>query len=264
MSTASVIVFIVVLLGVLVSYAFVQQTVQTKREQRLRLVTALKSRSRTFKFMLNGFPDGFLSKELKLLVQRSLADVSEQLSRLEPKDPQYLQDLQLMNTQMIETQRQAARSQPPILENPQQIKDVRAALEELNKYIYKLEAKQTLPRNQATTMKNQVRSLALQVSVDGHCLNGKQARQAGKVKLAAHYYNLAASLIKRESKSEALKPRLVTIQQTLEALNKRLQEEQDMSPLSDKEQAEAENMEDEWDKFSTDKEDIWKKKNVYD
>ncbi len=264
MSTASVIVVIVVILGVLVSYTFVHQTVQTKREQRLRLLTALKSRSRTFKFMLNGFPDGFLSKELKLLVQRSLADVSEQLSKLEPKDPQYLQDLQLVNTQMMETQRQTSRPESPMLENPQQLKDVRAALEELNKYIYKLEAKQTLPRNQAAAMKNQIRTLALQLTVDGHCLNGKQARQAGKVKLALHYYDLANSLIKREAKTEALKPRLIKIQQMLEQLNQRMQEEQDLSPLSEQEQAEAEDVENQWDKFSSSKEEVWKKKNIYD
>ncbi|MFL0799952.1 MAG: hypothetical protein K6L80_05865 [Agarilytica sp.] len=264
MSTASIIVIIVILLGVLVSYAFVQQTVQAKREQRIRLTSALKSRSRSFKFMLNGFPQGFLTKELKILVQRSLADVCEQLSKLDPGDPSHLQDLQIVNSQMAETQRQAPVSAPPTLDNPQQIKDVRACLEELHKYIYKLEAKQTIPRNQAQVFRNQIKALSLQVSVDGHVLNGNQARQAGKTKLAIHYFDLAQNLIVRESKSDVMKKRLDQIKAIVAQLKERLTDEEQSAPISAEDQDQAEEVQGEWDKFSSDQEDIWKKKNVYD
>ncbi len=264
MSTASIIVIIVILLGALVSYAFVQQTVQTKRDQRIRLTSALKSRSRSFKFMLSGFPEGFLTKELKILVQRSLADVSEQLSKLDPNDPAHLQDLQIVNSQMSETQRQPPTSTPPTLDNPQQIKDVRACLEELHKYVYKLEAKQTIPRNQAQVFSNQIKALSLQVAVDGHVLNGNQARQAGKTKLAIHYFDLAQNLILRESKSDVMKKRLDQIKAIVEKLKERLSDEEQATPISAEEQDQAEEVQGEWDKFSSDQEDIWKKKNVYD
>ncbi len=265
MSTASVIVAIVVILGVLVSYAFVQQTVQNKREQKMRLMAALKGRSRSFKYMLSGFPDGFLTKELKILVQRSLADVCEQLSKLDPGDPAHLQDLQMVNMQMTETQRQAPVATTPVLDNPQQIKDVRAALEELHKYVYKLEAKSTIPRNQAQVYRNQIKTLALQVAVDGHCLSGNQAKQAGKIKLAIHYFDLAQNLIVREAKSDTMKKRLVKLKSVIAQLKERLSEEQQMVPMSQEEREQADEVQGEWDKFSEDSsEDIWKKKNIYD
>lgn len=264
MSTVSIIVAIVVLLGVLVSYAFVQQTVQTKREQRVRMVSALKSRSRSFKFMLNGFPDGFLPKELKILVQRSLADVCDQLSKLEPNQSSHMQDLQIVNTQMVETQRLPAAQQTPTLDNPQQIKDVRASLEELHKYVYKLESKQLVALNQAQIFRAQIKTLALQVTVDGHCLNGTQARQAGKTKLAIHYFDLALNLIVRESKAEVMQKHLHKIKQALEQLKQRLAEEEDLAiPHTSKEKDQAEDAQEEWDKFS-EPEDVWKKKNIYD
>lgn len=265
MSTASIIVAIVVILGVLVSYAFVQQTVQNKREQKIRLISAMKSRSRSFKYMLSGFPDGFLTKDLKILVQRSLADVSEQLSKLDPEDSSHLQDLQMVNAQMTETQRQAAAAPTPTLDNPQQIKDVRAALEELHKYVYKLEAKSTIPRNQAQIYRNQIKNLALQVTVDGHCLNGNQAKQAGKTKLAIHYFDLAQNLILREAKSDVMKKRLEKLKAVIAQLKERLAEEQQMIPMSQEEKEQAEEVQGEWDKFSEDaSDDIWKKKNIYD
>lgn len=263
MSTATIILAIVLMLGVLVSYAFVQQSVKTKREQKARILSALKSRSRSFKFMANGFPEGFLTKELKILVQRSLADVCEQLSRIEPNDQTHMQDLQVVNGQLAETQRLPGKHTPVSLENPQQIKDARASLEELHKFIHKLEMKQTIPKNQGQLLKNQVKSLALQVAVDGHCLNGSQAKQAGKVRLAHHYFDLAATLIKRDPNASYMRQRSERINAILEQLREQLAAEQQTAPLSESEQEEAADLEDEWNKFS-DTDDVWKKKNIYD
>lgn len=265
MSTASIIVAIVILLGLLVSYAFVQQTVQTKREQRVRLISALKNRCRSFKFMLNGFPEGFLSKELKILVQRSLADVCEQLSTLEPKESGHLQYLQVVNAQMIETQRQTPAQQAPALENPQQIKDVRASLEELHKYVYKLEAKQSIPRNQSQIFRNQIKTLALQVAVDGHSINGNNARQSGKTKLAIHYFELAFNLIARDANAGTLSKRLDRLRTLIAQLKAQQAEEEDLDipTHSSEEQDQSEEVQEEWDKFS-EPEDVWKKKNIYD
>ncbi|MFL0808828.1 MAG: hypothetical protein K6L76_00285 [Agarilytica sp.] len=263
MSTASIILTIVAVLGVLVSYAFIQQSVQTKREHKARLLNALKSRARSFKFMNNGFPDGFLNKELKILIQRSLADVCEQLSRIEPSDPTHMQDLQVVNTHLADTQRLPGKHTPTPLENPQQIKDARASLEELHKFIHKLETKQTIPRNQAQLLRNQVKALALQVTIDGHCLNGTQAKQAGKARLAYHYFDLAANLLKRDPNASHLRHREGKIHAILEQLKEQLTEDQNLSPLSGSEQEEAAEIEDEWNKFS-ETSDVWKKKNVYD
>ena len=72
MSSVAVIVLIIVVLASLVCYAFISQTMAHKREQQERLIGALSLKARNFKFMLSGFPQGFLPPELTLLVQKSL------------------------------------------------------------------------------------------------------------------------------------------------------------------------------------------------
>lgn len=263
MSTTSIIVAIVCLLGVLVSYAFVQQTVQRKREQKARLVAALKSRARSFKYILNGFPQGFLTKELTALVQKSLAEVCEQLGKLDPGDPQHRQDLQMLNAHIAESQRSPAPDKPATLDNPSQIKEVRACLEELHKFVFRLEEKQSVARPQARLYRSQIKLMVLQLSVDAYWIHGAQARQAGKLKLAIHYFELALNLIMREGQAEAFRNKLVQLKEAVAALKEQLNEDAANHPLSPQEAAENEGVADEWNKFAK-VQGEWKKKTIYD
>lgn len=263
MSTAAIIISIICLLGALVLYAFAAQTIQQKREHRKRLIAALKSRARTFKYMLNGFPPNFLTKELIVLVQRSMADVCEQLSKLEPNEPSHVQELQLVTSQMVESKRQSGPGKAVSLESQQQIKDVKLGLEELYHFIDTLDRKQTLPRSQAEIYRAQIKHLALGISVDSYCLHGKQAMQSEKTKLAIHYYELALKLLTRENKRSVHEARIQSIREILTELEKRMESEDPQMNLSSQEIAEQEGVQDEWDKFNQ-KDTQWKKKNVYD
>lgn len=263
MSTLVIIVAIVFLLGALVIYAFAVQTIQQKKEKRNRLVAALKARSRNFKFMLSGFPAGFLTKDLVLLVQRSLADTAEQLAKLEPQNPSHMQDLQAVTQQMGESKRQSSNSPPSSLESHQQIKDVKAGLEELYHFVERLERKQTMPQSQAENYRTQIKQLALAVSVDAYCLNAKQASHNGKTKLALHHYELALKMLQREKKAGITDSRKQSIIANIEELQEKLKEEESEQMQNIDEQGEQADMSDEWDKYSN-KEDMWKKKNIYD
>ncbi|WP_075185676.1 hypothetical protein [Teredinibacter haidensis] len=263
MSSISIIVTIIVLLAALVCYAFVAQTVKVKREQRNRLLAALKSRSRNFKFMINGFPQGFLPRDLTLLVQKNLIEVSEQLSMLEPKEPAHMQDLQAISSQMTETQRHAKPSAPVTLENPQQIKEVKICLEELHRFIHTLEENSSLSRNQAENYRKQLKQLVLQLTVDGYALQGTAAQGSNKTKLALHYYNLALKLLVREGKPGQFDARIAKLKALHEEMSKKLEEETQTLPNSEEEQAEQEEIANEWDKFDSDK-PLWKKKHAYD
>lgn len=263
MSTATIIVAIVSLLGVLVSYAFVQQTVQSRREKRARLLTALKARSRSFQYMLNGFPPGFLTKELTHLVQKSLAEVSDQLSKLEPENPEHLQILQDMSARMAESNRGGEDMKASTLENPAQIKEVRACLEELHKYVFRLEGKGTIKRDQAQVYRGQIRNMVLRLSVDSYWLHGNQARQAGKTKLAIHYFDLAKNLIIKENQQGAFRNKLEQLEEGLRMMKERLAEEGVPSPGTPMQGGDGD-VQNEWDKFTENQQTDWRKKNVYD
>lgn len=260
MSTITIISALIVLLATLVCYAFVHQTLQHRREQRARLLAALKARGRSFKFILTGCPEGFLPRELLILVQRSLIDVLEQLTRLEPRESTYPQDLQIVNAQLLQTQRQTGPSQTISLQTHQQIKEARVCLEELHRYIVQQEARNALPNNQAEAFRNQIRHLVLQITVDGYTLNGMAARQKEKNKLALHYYELALNLLVREQQGNSMKSRIEHLRAVVEDLHIQVAAEEIDNPgASHAEQEVAE----EWSKFG-EEDEFWKKKKIYD
>lgn len=263
MSSIQIISSIIVLLAGLVCYAFIAQTLRVKKEQRERLLAVLKRRNNTFKFMLNGFPKGFLSKELTLLVQKSLIETCDQLAKLDPKTPQYQQDLQLITEQMIETQRQTGPKAARHLETHQQVKEVKMCLEELYRFILGQQQKGLMPSNQADGLSNQIKQLVLQITVDSYVMRGVASNQAGKAKLAHHYYDLALKLLLREGKAGAHDERIAEIKGILPELAKKMAAEAEQPQPDDQDLANQAEMDEEWDKFG-DKEDFWKKKHAYD
>ena len=86
MSTAVVIGIIAIGLFVLVAIAITMQTVEKNGKEKRRLESSLNTRARNFQYMLEGFPKGFLSRDLQVLVCKCLLEVYQQLSRVNPKN----------------------------------------------------------------------------------------------------------------------------------------------------------------------------------
>lgn len=264
MSSVTIITSIIVLLASLVCYAFIAQTVAQKRQQKERLLMALKTRVRNFKFILSGLPAGFLPKELTLLVQRSLMQLLEQLTKLEPGNNSYQEDLQAIAQQMAETQRQPPTnsSQPVAIDNPQKAREIKACLEELYKFIFHLEGKKNLSRAQADIHRGMIRHLVLQLTVDSYVLHGRIARDKGKLRLAVHYLDLALKLMIRERANGQFDGRIAQIRTAINDLEARLASETgDKTELPD-EEGDQSAISSEWDKFA--QEQSWKKKQIYD
>ena len=262
MSTVNIIASLIVLLAALVCYAFVSQTIQQKRAQRARVLTALKARSRTFKYILNRVPEGFLPRDLVLLVQRSLTEVCQQLSKLEPGEKAHSQDIQALNAQIQATRAQAPTTTVVALQDLQQIKDVKICLEELHKFIFHLESANSIQRNQADGHRNQIKQLLLQITVDAYILNGGTAQKAKKTKLAIHYYELALNLLIREGRGNQHQNRIAQLKELLDQLKTKLEEELQAASSEGKELGQQ-SKDKEWDKYGK-KDELWKKKNFYD
>lgn len=259
MSSVAVITFIIVMLTLLVGYLLVTQTITHKRQQRERLITALTAKIRNFKYMLNGFPKGFLPKELQLLVQRSLIDLYEQLVDIDSNNPQHKQELETLALQLSETQRQSAQHQPVTIENPQQLKDAKACLEELHKFIYNLQSRRVINKSHGESYRLAIKQLVVQLSVDSYLAQGRIAKGAGKTRLAIHYFSLAHKILSKEARNNHQDKLMTQLALTLQEL-----EQQD--PVTSTLKAEASTklaQSSEWDKVKSEG-DSWKKKQVYD
>jgi hypothetical protein len=263
MNSVTIIVIIIVLLACLVCYAFVSQTLEQKRQHRQRLLAALQIRAGTFKYMLNSFPAGFLSRELALLVQRTLVDIYEQLTKLDPKNETYKQDLHAVTQRMNETWRQPQQPQSQILESNQQIREIKRCLEELYKVVYHQESRRTLNSREAEVYRTQIKQLSLSITVDSYILHGQQARQSEKLRLAQHYFTIAQKLLVREDTSGAFDAKKSRLTLWLEELDQQLRHiAPEASAKSDGSDEQAE-IDKAWEKFNQADEN-WKKKNLYD
>ncbi len=263
MSSVVVITSLIVILAALVCYAFVTQTLAHRKQQRERLLGVLTAKIRNFKYMLNGFPQGFLPKDLTILVQRSLIDLYEQLVDLDGDNPLHKQELQAISLQLNETQRQARQQNPVSIESPQQIKEAKTCLEELHKFVFQLEAKGAVNRNNAEAYRGMIKQLVLQISVDSYLLSGRHAQTGGKIRLAIHYFTLAHKLLVKEGKSGQFDKKIASLAVTIKELEEKLIQEEPSAivakapPPTDEEQQAA------WKKYNN-TDDSWKKKQVYD
>lgn len=224
------------------------------------MLTGYKNRARNFKFMLSGFPKGFLPKELTLLVQRSLLHVSEKLAQIEPSEPSYKQDFQLIAQQMAETQKQApSKTSNTTIENPKQTQEVKACLEELYKFVFLLEGNKEMTQPQANAYRAMIKHLVLQLTVDSYTLHGRIAKDKNKTQLAIHYFSLGLNLMLKEKNNSHFEGRISQLKQAIDDLGAKSAAAAE-APKPNDNTGEANS---EWDKFDGDGGD-WKKKQIYD
>ena len=260
MSAISIAIIVVVALTALVGYAVVSQSAQHRDKQKQRLLQALKTRSRNFKYMLSGFPPNFLTTDLVVLVHRCLIDVCQQLAKLDPKNPAHLDELQLYTNQMREIQSKPKSAKSAPLQNPQQIKEVRRHLQELNAFIANLEKRRSVKAQQAEIYRRQIKQLVLKISVEAYTHNAKQAQQNGKTRLALHYYSLAHKLLSKENGDGTYQQQISKLSAVIQQLEAKVAAEEPQSASPDTEEDQAAKQA--WDNFGED--ESWKKKRIYD
>ncbi len=261
MSTVLIVSLIVVVLLVAVGYAFVFQTMDNKRKQRHRVASALKQRATNFSYMIEGFPEGFLTKDLTVLVYRCLIDVFEQLAKLDVGNEAHLAALEKYRAAMVKAQERDANTQKVKLSSLQQIKEVRTHLQDLHKFVEKLMQKRTLNGSQAKAYSKQIQKLILQVTIDSYLMNAKQAQRNGKERLALHHYTLARKLLVRSNADKAYTKTIAQIDIVVKELETKIVE-QSKAPTAN-EGSPAPVASKEWDEYDN-VEGGWKKKTMYD
>src|SRR5690606_10274254 len=108
---------------------FTLQQIEKNNRARQALIAALKSRNRSFHHLLDGFPEGLLSRELKQLVCQCLLDGLEQLVKLDPTA--HKSELQQVQERLQQLQTQAEQSSYQPLTEPAQIQEVQKLLNSL-------------------------------------------------------------------------------------------------------------------------------------
>jgi hypothetical protein len=259
-------VFLVLIL--VAGYLFLSHSIERRRIQRQRLITALRARRNSFRDLATGFPGGFLSNDLTSLLYRALIDCCEQLTRLEPGDHSHAEQLTLY-TNLLSSLKENTQQARVRLDNPQQIKEAHSLLQELYKFVMQQSALKQINQVQTDAYTDQINRMLLQMSVDGHIFNARQAQQVGKIKLAIHFYTLGRKALVAENASHTFDKQIAQLDAVIAKLQEKLEgasEKPAAAPEGQPNPAATATPGDnskEWKQF--DEENAkWKKKQIYD
>lgn len=256
MSSTAIIALIVGILVILVAYAFISQTLERKRKQRQRLLTALRLRCKDFKFMVSGFPDGFLPKDLHILVYQCLVETCGRLCELEPGDKSHQDDLALFTQQLSEARQRPGNSpKRKALTSPAQVKEVTTLLQVLHNFIAQQQQRGLINDLQAQQHASQIKQLTVQITVDSHLLSARHALNHQKHRLAIHFYTLAKKLLAKESGEVNYQKQILQLNGAIAKLEQLLAEQ----PASETQPVQGSS---EWAEFE--KESAWQRKTLYD
>jgi hypothetical protein len=208
--------------------------------------------------MINGFPPNFLTSDLLGLIYRALIDTCEQLCLMEPKSQQHQDDVTLFTNQLAALPKGTA-AQRVRLDNPQQMKDVRQNLQELQRFVVQQEGLKVINKVQADSYIDQIKRVNLQMGVDSYIYLAKQAQQIGKLRLALHYFGLAKKLLVSENAGRAYDKQIGQ----LELLINKLEEQAQVHKEPETGETDPASAEKEWENFAA-TEEGWKKKQIYD
>jgi hypothetical protein len=264
MTQVYIIAGIIITIIVLICFIFIRQTITKRKKEKMRLHRALDKRAKDLVQMLNAFPPNFLPQDLLVFLHRCIVDTYEQLSKLSPDEPEYLEHFKAHTAHMEAAMRAPKTKSEASLQNSSQINEIRQYLNYLGRFMQKWMQRGNISLKQYGNYKDLLKKLITQLMVDNYSLSAKQAVQMDKTKLAIHYYMLAKNLLTKEGLIASKKNRLVMIDQELATLEKRLKdEEQEAGHVAEvSEQEEDTDESKQWKKFDEDAD--WKKKNVYD
>lgn len=257
MSTAVMIGIIGLGLFIMVALAISMQTLEKNRKEKQQLERSLQSRIRNFEYMLKGFPEGFLSSDLQILVCKCLQEVYQQLSNLEPKNTQYASRSKDIEQQINQLRKQGANANKVELTDQKQIKEIQKMLKSLFNFINKLATSGRINNKDIQGYANQIRQLMLQTTLDSLNNAIKDAVKAGKFKLAIHNLTMAINKIEKENKNNLYNDKLESYKKQISELTS-LQADNDTTSKELRKQHDEE-----WEEASK-PDESWKKKAVYD
>jgi hypothetical protein len=257
MATSTIIIAVFACLFILVAVTFTLQQIEKNNAEKSALIAALKTQTRNFQQLLDGFPDGFLSRDLKLLVCQCIAESLDQLQRIDRRNPQHQQQQRQLNEKIAQLQAQPAdQGQYQNLNNPAQMQEVQKLLNSLINVIQRLHQNKRISAGQAEAYSRQIQRLVTRVALDAHLNTAQQALGERKLRLAIHHYGQAVDKMSKDNADDLFTTQIATYQQRiqeLDVLDQQLQKQQQTNSAANAE----------W-KNHQPKDDAQLKKNVYD
>jgi hypothetical protein len=257
MSTFAIVGIVATGLFLLVAVAVAMQAMEKSSKEKRRLHSGLTGRARNFQYMLDGFPDGFLNRDLQVLVCKCLLQVYEQLVQFEPKNREHKIKADKIKALLNQVLAKSASNRRVTLTDTTQIQEVQKLLNSLFNFISKMTASKKISNKEGLAYAKQIRRLMVQTSVDALMQAKNQAVDDGKTRLAIHYLQMAIEKMSKENDDGFFTSSISNCNDQINAFNADALKKEEDATQRKKESAK------EWDELNKD-DDSWKKKAIYD
>ncbi len=184
---------------VLIAVGILVQTMDNKKKENRQREAALNTRVRNFDSMLNGFPEGFLHQELKVLVCHCLIEVFSQLKEIAPSNKSYASKLASAQQRLTEVSAKTAKPVNITLSDSVQIREVRQLLGGLHNFVTKLAASKRIKPAEADHYRKLVQRLMLQTALDELINPIAEALDQNNIPLAIHYLQVGKDKMEKEN-----------------------------------------------------------------
>ncbi|MFT5692275.1 MAG: hypothetical protein ACI92E_001606 [Oceanicoccus sp.] len=257
MSTEFIVAIIGISLLTLVAIALTMQSLEKSRKEKKRLLGLLNSRVRNFEYMLNNFPEGFLGRDLQILVCKSLQEVFHQLGNVNPRDKSNTTNFKQLEQKISVLSNRAATEKNVTLTDKQQIVEIQKLLKHLYSFIAKLTSSKRISNNDSQRYASQIRKLMLQTTTDSLNQAISEAIKIGKFPLALHNLKMAIDKLTKENTGGIYSEKIAHYEQQISdisALN-----------LPKKDPVDRQETDDDkvWEEMKK-PDDTWKKNAIYD
>ncbi len=250
----------------LICFTMVTQTIERNNKKKRQTITSLKRKAQSFRFIIDGFPPNFLSKDLKILVNKCILEVYQQLAELEPREAKHIEEIRKIFLEMEQAKKSGrTATKRTAFQTKDQIDDAKQHLIGLEHFVAKLYKRKTISKDQAIAYGKQIQSLVIQTSLDSYRLAADAAISQGKYRLAIHYYTMAKKQLLKANNDKSCLHLIEEVESIIKDLEAKDKSQLAGSPAKSKSDYAQEKTNKDWEKFQEGRsEDKWKKKSIYD
>lgn len=257
--TSMILIGVVLLLAIgLIVMVYAKQNAEKKRIEQIRHLRSLGDRARNLMFLMEEIPAHYLDQNMRVHLARNVAELLQQQFDADPDDKvaKHLENAK----QMVEFATQNKNVSVVPVTDIQTANNVRRNLKLLHKHITIQYQEKKISHGMAQSFLKQLRKAFTQTIIEVYISAGKKSEREMKPKIAAIHYRRVISEMGKHNQDGSFTDQILSTKKRIDALEEEATRQEQQARLegnkSDQLSKELEKM--------VEKEDEWKKKQVYD
>ncbi len=200
-------------LAVLITVGVIAQRMEVAKEERARLIRDLSIRVRKYRSMLIDLPEGILTRDLKMFLVRIAARDLQTLVKLDKDNAEYVKRFEEMKVLLANVQKQPEDEAADLnLDDPNQVREVRARLRFLQQMILEMSAAGELDGASAKRFQSRLEEVDVQTAMQLHLQEARAATRKLRPSVAVFQIKQCREKLSRINASGRWNPQIAELE----------------------------------------------------